>query len=225
MSELGFLSTSGVWSYHSQTSGPTLTLSATDLLHLRSYLTNSRVRSVHCALWLMNVSIFDQLSSTEHGKSSSAAAWGLCGSRGAAAVGRLWLCSPAPFPDNIPCHPTQRCLRMGYVGCDPESLCLLTPMVCGGMYSSALDALITRFVFLLMLSGKSLSFKSMTAQSREQRRKCWLHCKTLWAVRLIDQLYLSSNTFWKSYWQYVPGLDARWMCNFLSTSSKRMQIE
>lgn len=132
----------------------------------------------------------------------------------------------APQPLSLRAFPaSHRCLRMGYVGCDSESLCLLTPMVCGGMCSSALDALITRFVFLLMLSGKSLGFKSMTAQSREQRRKCWLHCKTLWAVRLIDQLYLSSNTFWKSYWQYVPGLDARWMCNFLSTSSKRMQIE
>lgn len=146
VSELGFLSSTQVWSYHSHTSGPTLTISATNLPQLRSYLTNSRVGSMHFALWLEAVSIFDQLSSTDHGTGST---WALCGSRGAAAVGRiglwgltlLWAAfdgAPQPLPLGAPIasHP---CLLVGYLGCDPESLCLLSPVVCGGMYGSALD--------------------------------------------------------------------------------------
>lgn len=105
MSELGFLSTSGVWSSNSQTSGPTLTIRATNLLLLRSHLTSSRVRSMHFALWLMTVSISDQFSPPDHGTSSSAAAWGLCEIWGAAALGRFRLCSPAPSPENIHCQP------------------------------------------------------------------------------------------------------------------------
>lgn len=59
VSELGSLSTTQVWSYHSNL----WAIGATNLLHLRSYLTTSRVRSMHFALWLMAVSIFDHLSS------------------------------------------------------------------------------------------------------------------------------------------------------------------
>jgi len=44
------------------------------------------------------------------------------------------------------------------------------------------------------------------------------------AGRLIDQLYLSCNTFWKSYWQYVPGLDVCRMYHFLSTCFKLTQM-
>lgn len=93
-----------MWNYLFKPSGPTFSINATNLLHLKSHLINSRIRSICLVLWLIHVNVSPALSCTDHGKGSSTAAWYLGGCQDAVGMGRVLLWYPDSLPESIHCQ-------------------------------------------------------------------------------------------------------------------------